>query len=232
MASKDGWPNGWMSGFCCMSQCEGTKPRSALTNTPMKTCEYIHTCTCKCHKLLDEMFKMADMERIAQPNPEYKPIKGDYWMPTAEDRAMMAAERIKSEKPVVIVESKMPEVLPPDAIREFEETPSGQRQRGQLEDEVKRVTDIWVAMASLGSIDPCTPAWVSEMIDAENPPSTGAITAVFDRWTEMGFATSERKPTRFTGYTPEGVQKGLHVMKVDYKFKKRNKAAAANRGVR
>lgn len=39
--------------------------------------------------------------------------------------------------------------------------------------------------------------------------STGAIDAVLKRWSERGFATMGKQPTRFTGFTPLGGELGL-----------------------
>lgn len=213
----------WISGFCGTKSCEGTKPKS-YSGKPLKTCPFTSDdCTCKCHKDLDMMFEMAGMERVPQENPEYHPdpkieeirkcleeIRHDLSMKFIDDRITV---RMK--------ESIAPGELPPVLERDFEGTESGRKQRGQLEDEVRKATDMWVM---LKATQPCTPVWVAEMIDAENPPSTGAVNAVFVRWQDIGFATVEKKPTRFTGYTPEGIEHGLHAMKVRAKAKQKSAA--------
>jgi hypothetical protein len=38
----------------------------------------------------------------------------------------------------------------------------------------------------------------------EDPPSTGAVKAVLDRWVDSGFATITTKPAAFEDYTEEG----------------------------
>lgn len=218
----------YTTGFCSAGMCEGTKPVSP-SGRGLKTCEYITTCYCTCHGLLDMMFEASGMERTPQQNPLYVPDRLTAWMPTAEERIALANERKAPERQIIIQPSVLPDVLPPREIMQRSETPSGRRVRGGLEDEVRKITDMWTAIASAGKIDNCTPAWIADMIDAEYPPSTGAITAVLERWIIVGFATVEKKPTRFTGYTTAGISKGLQVLKVEFKNKKRMGAAAVQR---
>lgn len=221
------WPRGWVTGFCAIKHCEGTKPKGILTGTPMQTCMGASgSCTCACHKKLDEMYKMVGLERVTTQNPDYKPASVTWWMPTAEDRAMWS-ETKKDTPPPVVVPSIMPDVLPPTVVVQRTESTSGRRVKGALEDEVRAVTDLWVALAMPQVV--CSPAWIAEKIDAENPPSTGAISAVLDRWVEYGFATMEKKPTRFTGYTEAGIKKGLHTMKAEYKHTKKRQSQAGSR---
>lgn len=228
-------PKKTTTGFCTMGHCEGTKPKS-YSGKPMKTCPFSSAdCGCKCHADLDMMFQMANMERQPQHNPEYSPDPAITKI--ADCLALIREEAyqrsIKSRvRDVVVVQSKMPDVLPPNVVSEFGPTESGRKARGQLEDEVKRVTDMWVAMAAIGDMQPCTPPWVAERIDPENPPSTGAISAVFERWALYGFCTIEKKPTRFTGYTPDGISKGLHVLKAQAKAAGKRAQDRRNRGER
>lgn len=117
------------------------------------------------------------------------------------------------------VESPVDSPVAPSAGRSFAPTATGRAARGQLEYWVKRQCDIWLLEEYSF---PCTPAWISEEIasdEAIDPPSVGAISAVFDRWVKLGFATVEKKPSRFTGYTPEGISKGLERMKEEAKRK-------------
>lgn len=209
-----------------MKMCEGTKPRS-YSGKPMKTCPFpSDSCSCKCHKDLDMMFEMAGMERIIQENPEYQPDPriaeiAECLRQIREEQYTKQIDKIVERR----IESIAPGELPPSVVREFGDTETGRRQRGQLDDEVKKATDMWVM---LKATQPCTPQWVAEMIDAEDPPSTGAVNAVFVRWQEIGFAVIEKKPTRFTGYTPAGIEKGLHAMKAEHKHAQRSAARSAS----
>lgn len=216
----------WISGFCGTKSHEGTKPKS-YSGKPLKTCPFTSDdCACRCHKDLDMMFEMAGMERVPQENPEYHPDpKIEEIRKCLEEIHNERILRVTTSDAPVRIESIAPGELPPTAIKEFTETESGRKQRGQLEDEVKKATDMWVM---LKATQPCTPVWVAEMIDAQNPPSTGAVNAVFERWRSIGFATVEKKPTRFTGYTPDGIQHGLHAMKARAKTAQRSAARSAS----
>lgn len=228
------WPGGWVTGFCAIKHCEGTKPKGILSGTPMKTCmrgsEMTSgapaVCKCACHVKIDKMYEMLDMVRVVTQNPDYKPVERTWVMPTTEERMLQRESSNPSKPAPVVMPSIMPDVLPPTVVVTRNESASGHRVKGALEDEVKQVTDLWVALKPK---DPCTPAWVAEKINAENPPSTGAISAVFDRWAEYGFASTEKKPTRFTGYTEAGVKKGLYVLKAEFKDKKRRQMSALTR---
>lgn len=242
----------YKTGHCHGGLHEGTKPRSA-SGTPMKTCQGFVAnatlekdakgkltgrridmkCGCDCHAMLDKMFEMAGMERVMQENPEWhEPPELAKMRACLEDIRRDSADRAlqSARKDVVVVQSQMPDILPPDVVGTFSETPTGRKARGQLEDEVKKITDMWTAM-NAGDLRPCTTVWIAEMINADRPPSTGAITAVLERWAAYGFATMAKKPTRFTGYTPEGIRDGLHLMKSNYKIRKRQDDDRKNRGV-
>jgi hypothetical protein len=114
----------------------------------------------------------------------------------------------------------------------FTPTPTGRAARGELEAWVKEQTDIWAVEEYTF---PCTPQWVAEEIGYDKgitAPSVGAVDAVFKRWEALGFATIERKPTRFTKYTEDGLKLGLEGLKRRAKMQKKLQKAAAMRGVR
>lgn len=59
-----------------------------------------------------------------------------------------------------------------------------------------------------------TPYYVSKIIMEDNDgrskkPSTGAISAVFRRWEEWGFAVFRKTPFAFTDFTEKGKELGL-----------------------
>jgi hypothetical protein len=49
----------------------------------------------------------------------------------------------------------------------------------------------------------------------DEPPSTGAVAAVFTRWKSLGFANFNEKPFAFKGFTAGGKSKGLEAMKAE-----------------
>jgi hypothetical protein len=185
------------------------------------------------------MFEMTGTPRILIENPEYKPVKSPFWMPSLEDRVLMAAAAaavsFNSKEPStpVTIESPAPGVVPGTVARSFAPTATGRAARGELESWVRAVTDEWL----VENYDfPCTPAWIGEQIAQKQgivkPPSSGAIDAVLNRWVEIGFAVKEKKPTRFLRYTEEGVEHGLEAMKLKAKLKKARQRSNMDRGFR
>lgn len=226
----------YMSGFCGIGSHEGTRPKSP-SGVPMKTCNPVLTymgktwnCGCRCHSDLDKMFEMTGMERTLQENPEYIPAKITAWMPSPEER--LASSIAASPVPTRIIESPAPALAPATVARDYTPTASGRAGRGQLELWVKLACDEWLLEMPE---DRCTPGWLSRKIAAMQgvgEPSQGAIDSVLKRWVGFGFATMGSKPTRFTGYTVEGIKVGLEVLKMRSKQRERYQQAASKRGER
>jgi hypothetical protein len=221
------------SGFCSIGHCEGTKPTGSISGTPMKTCEWTSAaCSCKCHADLDEMFRMMDMERVSQLNPDYRePEELEKLRATlAAIRDQRATFTRPDAPPPVIIESPAPDVVPATVQRSFAATATGRAARGQLESQVKEACDLW---AITGSTKPCTPGWISEYIQTRwelaKPPSQGAINSVLERWTAIDFAVTAKKPTRFVSYTENGLKYGLETQKVRAKTAQRMGTAAMMR---
>lgn len=220
------------SGWCAQGWCEGTKATD-WRGRPAPTCKMIGQCPCICHDMLTKMFAMTGAERLVIESSGYAPPHRTYWLP--EDDPLPALDR--SSNGLVgtgpaIIESPAPDIVPATVTRDFRPTESGRTPKGQLELWVKEQCDIWL-------IDkpgfPCTPQWLSDHIAEDQgitPPSVGAISAVFDRWTNLGFAVIERKPTRFIKYTDEGIRLGLERMKQDAKRKTRLQVADDRRNLR
>lgn len=87
------------------------------------------------------------------------------------------------------------------------------RARGELEAQVKKVTDHYTLNGSLpsGETAPATAWRICNAIKAMfgSMPSTGAVSAVLDRWEAIGFATMSAKPRAFADYTQKGRDLGL-----------------------
>lgn len=201
------------TGFCSNGAHEGTKLKAPISGDPVKTCHFWQTCPCTCHATLTKMYEDLGMDRVFIENPDYLPKTASFWMP---DDAYWAerngSKETVAEDAAVLVQSDNASVAPYKK-REFAPTETGRAARGQLEQQVKEVCDAWVES---GSGDPCTPQFISTSIAEKykiKPPSTGAIGAVFKRWTDLGFALVGSKPIRFAAYTPDGVKLGLDGMK-------------------
>lgn len=210
------------SGYCMIGSCEGTKPKSA-SGQPMKTCDFIESCSCDCHILITKMFEIAEQPRQIMSNPEYMPVKSPFWMPTLEevvrDRAARSHPAGTSTPPAL--KSPAPGTVPPVVAHSFGPTPTGRAARGELEDWINAVCGIWLVEKYPWD---CTPVYIAAQIAKREgiaPPSTGAITAAFERWKDLGFAVVAKKPIRFVNYTPEGVKLGLDVMKEQAKRERR-----------
>lgn len=88
------------------------------------------------------------------------------------------------------------------------------RSRGLLESDIKRVCDAYVTgQYKVPGDKPLTPyragLALQEMDQLERAPSSGAVSAVFDRWVEIGFMEAGRKPYCFKDYTEAGRSDGL-----------------------
>lgn len=217
------------TGFCFNGWCEGTKAKDWRGN-PVPTCQYIETCPCSCHDKLSKLFEMTDTERIVVESSGYTPPHRTYWMPSDDPLSPLSTSN-RPDAPVLL-ESPAPDVVPPTIARPFSITPTGRAARGQLELWVKIECDAWL-VDDPGEL--CTPSYLATQIaraQAIDPPSVGAISAVFDRWAKLGFALIGKKPTRFVGYTPDGVKLGLERMKEQAKRQTRLRIADDKRQLR
>lgn len=232
----------YKTGFCGNGYCEGSNKKAA-SGKPAPTCKWWKTCPCQCHTTFDQMFAMSDMERILVDNSGYSVDHGDFVMPTLEERmAMMALSRPNRDDVPTIIKSPLPDAVPVTVAHVFTTTTTGRAARGELESWVKDACDIWLvenAMASLTDYDvpnlpPCTPPYLAKEVSQAQgikEPSVGAIDAVLKRWTVLGFALIQSKPTRFVCYTAEGIRIGLDGCKDKARRSKKMTSAASARGV-
>lgn len=202
------------TGFCHSGWCEGTK--GILENGKFApTCKWHINCPCECHAKLNRLFHMAGSERILVDESSWHPDNPFVLPRMAEDLTIDTFNWEDTQEPTTIKDAP-PVILPVQLPRTFVPTPTGRAGRGELEAWVKEVTDIWTVERD----GLCTPRYVAAKIGRKrgiNPPSVGAIDAVFIRWAEMGFAMIEKKPTRFDGYTANGLRLGLEAMKAAHK---------------
>jgi hypothetical protein len=115
----------------------------------------------------------------------------------------------------------------------FPTTPTGRKARGELEYEVLAVCADFAA--DVFDWETCTPKLVAAEIgkrEAKEPPSTGAINAVWQRWEQLGFASHNKKPLRFLFFNqPEHSASDLQSLKVKTRRAKRRSLTEAKRGV-
>lgn len=220
------------TGFCSDGRHEGLKIKS-YTGSPMPTCTFWRTCGCDCHLAYDKMFAMSNMERQAVDNSGYSVDRGGFApleIIVHETPSPLSNAPVASDGPVY--QSPAPGVLPAVLARSFAPTPTGRAARGELEYDVKQAVDTFIIENEDGF---CTPAWISTEIGKTKgfaPPSTGAVTAVLERWQIYGFALLGKKPTRFVMYTEEGVSLGLEALKDRYKRRTKMSQTAAKLGRR
>lgn len=173
------------------------------------------------------------MERIPVDKSNYHPDTHIFWMPSDDDTVPSngSSDDTLPDTPEPL-ESPVAANVAPSMAHSFTATPTGRAARGQLEDWVKKQCDIWLIE---GYHFPCTPVWISTEIghdEGVEPPSVGAISAVFDRWVKLGFAVVDKKPTRFSRYTEEGLRIGLDAMKARAKSVVKRRKADLRRGIR
>lgn len=196
------------TGFCSDGHCEGTVSK-------YKTCEFWQLCPCKCHTDIDKMFLLTGQTRVLADNPKYVRPKSIYVMP----------EVSTTFDPIPVPTNNVPLE---SGHRHFAPTPSGKRARGQLEQQVLEICEQFTK--GLIEVEDLTPHVIAENIDEVEPPSVGAIGAVFDRWVALGFARCEKKPVRFVSFTVDGLMYGLDHLKAKAKQANKMKQAADNRG--
>jgi hypothetical protein len=222
---------------------EGTKPKSRNGN-PLPICTAWETCPCTCHKEIDDMYALAGIPRPeAEQNPDYEAVMSEKHLATQvmlDSLALPMAHfnglsnsggptaHDADEGPAtgdVATSSPIPQP-------QFAPTPTGRRARGQLEYDVLKVCQDFAE----GVFDwpECTPKLVSIEIgklEAVEPPSTGAINAVWDRWEALGFATQAKKPSRFVKFNVESpTALTLDRMKSQVKRERKRGQAEQKRG--
>lgn len=211
------------SGFCNNGHCEGTRPKN-YRGVPLKTCHLYLECQCVCHIEQDELFESLGMERRLVENPEYKVPKPTFVMPDPHDFDQTEwGAPIKRVGPIDR-QAIAGEALTGESIlkgRVFHETDSGRRARGALEYQVleacNKAMDVWPDELEI------TPRRIAEYIGNKQggePPSSGAVDAVWKRWVKMGFAETASNPVRFVDYTAKENQTIEQLEAAKTKFKR------------
>ncbi len=219
-----------LSGQCKQGWHEGLKPKDWRGN-PAPCCHW-EKCGCPCHVTMAAMQESAGVPRTFADNPEYKPDRGDFVLPDPLDRVdstVLSSTGGTNDHP----DTERPSRAIPDPVAgvSFAPTESGRRARGQLEYEVLAVCRRW--LADEFDWPACYPKYIVEVIDKADPPSTGAVTAVFARWEKMGFAEYQHKPIAFLKFIDNnGTAEELSRAKASAKRSVKMARSNARRGVR
>lgn len=240
-----------VSGFCNsinkQPQHEGTKPVSP-TGVALPTCTLWDSCGCECHEQISKMYADIGMDREPPEqshaflefvrtqaaefdtnqtplDPVYDALSspGGVDVPLGDEEPSTTPVRPAYDAPAPPVPA-----LPAPA---FIPTPTGRRARGQLEYDVLQVCKEYTQ--SIWDWSACTPKVVAERIgkmNATEPPSTGAINAVWDRWERLKFATQDKKPSRFVKFLGEGTPTELDRLKAQVKRDRKRVQAEIKRG--
>lgn len=228
-----------LSGYCGIGSCEGTKPVS-YNGMPMKVCEFWDTCSCKCHQQITEMYEMVDAPRppveqsaewnawVQEKHQETRILLDQIARDVLSNRARRNADTEHERTGAGDVDSATGTPAP-----RFAATPTGRRAKGQLEYDVLKVCADFIG--GVYEWEVCTPKLISEEIGkmhAMEPPSTGAIDAVLDRWQTLEFALRGKKPSRFVSFvtTDEDLLRDLELKKGRAKRARRMGQAEAKRG--
>ena len=212
------------SGYCMIGWCEGSASQDS-TGKYVRTCHLWQSCNCDCHVTIDKMFQIANAPRILFDNPKYIRPKSPFVLPGELSGDLFAIEDHHTDTPVKSLSAPMVGSV---RLPGYSETASGNRARGQLESEVLRVCQQFTRGQI--EVEDLTPKLIALEIDEVEPPSVGAIGAVFDRWVKIGFANCETKPVRFISFTVDGLLHGLDAMKETARRKAKMQSEATNRG--
>lgn len=204
--------NKYKTGWCNVGQCEGTKKKST-SGKPLHICTDFETCPCECHKRITEMYELTGLPR---PVPEQSPERMEYINQGQLEMSLMLSDvrRMTAlstpngptthpdrERPVGDDGDPATATIPP-ARPTFTPTPTGIRPKGQLEYDVLQVcVDFHNEVYEESML--CTPKMISHEIAKRNtsePPSTGAVNAVLERWNSLEFIAFYKKPTRFESF--------------------------------
>jgi hypothetical protein len=235
-----------LSGFCANGLHEATQPKRG--GQPMAICTCWETCGCQCHEKITSIYTSLNLPREpAEQNPEYvewaraersrfvmpDPIIGAYaahstgdgTIPHGEDEGSHTGQQDSALDPLAGGATV-------SGVPRFGPTPTGRRARGQLEADVLKVCQDFANNVFEWEI--CTPKLVAEEIGHRytiEPPSTGAIDAVWNRWEELGFAKRDKKPSRFVSFEGDSSFVYLQSLKVGKKRAKKRAIAEQRRGI-
>jgi hypothetical protein len=187
-------------------------------------------CDCKCHDDTPESLAIALPEQRIEANVSSSlhneevgvtdttteaPVEGAPLASVEDGTAVVITEPTPVDGATAAPADTAPEVTDPEAAAA---EPKVRRPKGDLEAQIKEVTDAFVTgQIKLEEGGVLTPHRVAKLIAERNSlekvPSTGAVSAAFDRWKAYGFAEILDKPKAFVDYTEAGRTEGLSALK-------------------
>lgn len=174
----------------------------------------------------------ADVTPTATPSVPPVPTTTEPGGAPAPDEAPEAPDSTPdaAPSPDAPAEPAEPTTAPEPAEGDSAEA-KARRGRGELEADVKTICDQYVTGGLvLPEGDHLTAHKIANNIKAlhtlTEPPSSGAVTAVLERWKEIGYADLNDKPKAFKDYTDAGRTEGLTALKAKAAEEKRANRAA------
>ncbi len=175
-----------ISGWCVSGFHEGSPKKSSVGSVSVE-CRFAHHCTCTCH---DEEKMLRTLARL--PEPEF-PIPGAPPPARVLDGGGVSIR-------VGTIEAAR--------LEEMSDEPSDTAKEG-LEWRTYEFLKPFV-VAGFHEEDVLTVGFIVAGLQKKGfSHSSGAVDAVLKRWDQRGFATVEKKPTRFKGFTEAGEKLGL-----------------------
>lgn len=151
---------------------------------------------------------------------------GDYETPADEPTPEVGSEGPTGDEPVAEPTEDAAEAPAEDEAPTAEptEAKATRAPRTDLEPDVKAITDAFVTEEITVEGD-LTPHKVAKLVGERRAaaggdgkaPSSGAVSAVFERWEKYNFAVIQAKPYAFLDYTDEGRTHGLSAMKAKHR---------------
>jgi hypothetical protein len=223
----------YVTGLCQVGGHEG-KPALSPGGALYKACtgkyEFRYTvieCFCWCHEMFAMMRAMSD-PASSDPTPNTDapitfvtrppvdvsaPLAGPPPLDVAAERKHklwktlgddinLAPQLMKLLRKLNLIDS--PDTLYDGMIRQMI---GDRRARGALEVNVEAVCLLWLDKHI--PFEVLTPNEISLIIDAQEPPSIGAIYAVLTRWADAGLCITETNPMRFVKFTDKVTDAGV-----------------------
>lgn len=209
----------YVTGHCNNGAHEGTK-KFSWKDTLMQSCQgryewrfCVAVCTCWCHELAATVRAMGDApasvvtgtpDAVAPASVDMvglaMPFPVAVVMPAEPPEIVMYRRLIESEKvSSQLINMVRIQILGEErTVVERSAKIGGRRHRGELDANVEIVCKLWLDKKLPWEL--LTTDAISMLIDADDPPSQGAVYAVLNRWADRGIAMVGTKPMRFMGF--------------------------------